>query len=336
MPFLRSANSLAAAVVGIALAWCGAAMGADTVQINIKSLLNARSVSTFSNGKIYTWTMGIDGGGHGNGYVTHSVAANKNYTAGPTLPDSARFPANRNHPTMLLNYSNSDSTHFQTHYLSGSDSVTFSVPSGNYSTIYLALTSSEGSTTIGVVLTYSDGPVTSTFTLPDYDQGLTSGVFYVDSGMQKWSNTNSPGDNFGHNLNGFGVTANSTKTLTSVKLVKKTTGSYLVFWGATGVGPGITGAVRASDRIAPSGALSAVRCAASRNAGIQLISLPADTRLTLYSAAGKTVAHAVSANGGSVTFDRGVVNSGAVPTGVYFCELRSGNAARTIRVIAAK
>jgi hypothetical protein len=343
MSALRSANKLAAAVVGIALAWCGAVMGADTVQINVKSLLNARAVTTFSNGKLYTWSKGIDGNGGGDGYITHASAVFLNRTDVLTLPDSAGFPANGNHPTMILNYSNTDSTGFQTHYLgassgnySGIDSITFSVPQGNYSKMYIALTSSEGSTALTVVATYTDGPVTSNVTCPDYAQALTANFFFVDSNLAKWSPTNTVNENAGHNINGLNLTTDPAKILTSVKLIKKTAGSYLVFWGATGIGTGITAAVQPLGRMAPLRELSAVHCVSGRNAGIQFVNLPAATQLTVYSAAGESVAHAVSANGGSVAFDRGVANSGAVSSGVYFCELRCGNAKRTMRLIDAK
>ena len=343
MAVLRSVNSLSAAVVGIAMAWCGSSMGADTVQINVKSLLNARAVTTFSNGKLYTWSKGIDGNGNGDGYITHASAVFLNRTDVLTLPDSARFPANGNHPTMILNYSNTDSTGFQTHYLgapsgnySGIDSVTFPVPQGNYSKMYIALTSSEGSTALAVVTTYADGPVTSNFTCPDYAQALTANFFFVDSNLAKWSPANTVNETAGHNINGLNLSTDPAKILTSVKLVKKTTGSYLVFWGATGVGTVITTAAQPFERTAPWGALSAVRCINSRNAGIQFVNLPANTLLTVYSAAGKSVAYTVSSNGGSVAFDHGAANSGAVTTGVYFCELRCGNAKRTMRLVDVK
>jgi hypothetical protein len=295
---------------------------ADTVQVNIKSILNARAVSTFSNGKIYTWTRGIDGNGYGDGYVTHSVAVHLNYT-GHTLPDSARFPANANHPTMLLNFSNSDSTNFQTHYLSGSDSVTFSVPEGNYSKVFLALTSSEGSTTVGVVLNYLDGPASSTFTLNDYDVGNSAGVFFVDSAMQKWNNQNSPGDNFGHALNGFGVTANPAKTLTSVKLVKKTAGSYLVFWGATGVGTVTTVSQNEFSNSKKNSMLYNVNVV-STGKGIRLENLPANTRANVFSVNGKNVTRAA------------LVNNEKLVPGIYMIELRSGNESERMRVAVTR
>ncbi|HMD68302.1 MAG TPA: hypothetical protein VKF42_05425 [Chitinivibrionales bacterium] len=323
--------AIAAGVAVCGIGFWGVASAADTVQVDIKSLLNARAVSTFSNGKIYTWTMGIDGGGGGDGYVTHSVAVHLNYT-GHTLPDSALYPANANHPKMLLNFSNADSTDPQTHYLKNNDSVSFSVPQGNYSKIYLALTSSEGSTTIDAVLNYSDGPSTSTFTLNDYDQGLATGVFYVDSAMQKWSNTNSPGDNNGHALNGFGVAANQAKTLTSVKLLKKTAGSYLVLWGVTGVGSNIP--VSVSE---PAGKVSSasIRMLSCRDGRVQFLNVKAGVELSVFSLSGERVARVASARQGTLTLGNHNADATVCP-GVYICELRQGREIQRLQAIVGK
>lgn len=329
--FRKVAIAVGVAVCGMGF-W-GAASAQDTVQVNIKSLLNARSVTTFSNGKLYTWTRGIDNNGYGDGYGTHSAAMHltPQYT-GHTLPDSARYPANFNHPLMILNFSNSDSTGFQTHFLSGSDSVTIPVPQGNYSALYFALMSSEGSTAIKVVLNYSDGPVTSTFTLNDYDQPLAAGVFHVDSNMQKWSTTNVPVDNYGHNLDGFCVPTNSLKTLDSVKLVKTTAGSYVTLWGVTGVGSNITTsvsqpAVRASS--------DEVHFLDGRDGRIQFSNVKAGAELSVYSLSGTRVARAVCSGRGTFTLgDHG--SDARVCPGVYICELRQGQHMQWMQVVVPR
>jgi hypothetical protein len=308
---------------GIAIGFYVSPSCADTIQVNVKSILNARSVSTFSNGKIYTWTRGIDGNGYGDGYATHSVAVHQNRTDVLTLPDSARFPANAAHPTMILNYSNSDSTGFQTHYLSGADSVTFSVPQGEYSALYLALTSSEGSTAISVVLTYLDGPATSSFTLPDYAQGLSQGVFYVDSNMAKWNNQNVPVELTGHNLNGLVVPTNSSKTLTSVKLIKKTAGSYLVFWGATGVATLTTITKNEFSSLNHNSMLDAVNVV-NNGKGFNFVNLPANTRVNVFSADGRVVSGLAS------------INHRKFSPGVYEIELRAGTESKMMRVAVTR
>jgi hypothetical protein len=326
----KAAIAAGVAICGIGI-W-GAASGADTVQVNIKSILNGRAVSTYSNGKIYTWTMGIDGGGHGDGYGTHTAALHLTppYT-GHTLPDSALYPANANHPTMILNFSNSDSLGQQTHYLLNLDSVTFSVPQGNYSNLYFAMTSSEGASTFNVLLNYSDGAVTSTVNLPDYDQGLTSGVFYVDSGMEKWGPQNNPGDNNGHALTGFGVTANPAKTLTSVKILKKTS-NYLVLWGVTGVGSNITTSV---SQQASKVSSDAVRILNGRDGRVKFLNVKTGAELSVYSLSGERVARVTSARQGTLTL--GNHNADAtVCSGVYICELRQGQEIQRVQAIVGR
>jgi hypothetical protein len=323
--------ALCVAVCGIGFG--GAVSAADTVQVNIRSLLNARSVTTFSNGKLYTWTMGIDGGGGGDGYGTHSAALHltPSYT-GHTLPDSALYPANSNHPKMILNFSNSDSASFQTHYIKGTDSVTIHVPQGNYSGVYLALMSAEGSTAIKVVLNYSDGPATSTFTLNDYNQPLATGVFHVDSNMQKWSTTNVPVDNAFHNLDGFCVTTNSAKTLDSVKLVKQTAGSYVTLWGVTGVGSNIT--TSASQR-APKASFDVVHLFNSRDGRVQFSNVKTGAELSVYSLSGERVARIASVRQGTLTLGNHNADATVCP-GVYICELRQGQEIQRVQAIIGR
>jgi hypothetical protein len=327
----KVAIAVGVAVCGIGI-W-GAASAADTVQVNIKSLLNARSVTTFSNGKLYTWKMGIDNGGTGDGYGTHSAAVHLTPTyTGHTLPDSALYPANANHPTMILNFSNSDSTDFQTHYIKGLDSVTISLPQGNYSALYFALMSAEGSTAIKVVLNYSDGPVTSTFTLNDYNQPLATGVFHVDSNMQKWSTTNVPVDNPYHNLDGFCVTTNSSKTLDSVKLVKTTAGSYVTIWGVTGVGSNITTSVSQQPARLSSGSVRMLSCGDGR---VQFSNVKAGAELSVYSLSGERVVRVSCSGQGTFTLgDHG--SDAMVCPGVYICELRQGQHTQRIQVMVPR
>lgn len=324
--------AVAAAVAEFAFGFWAGAAGGDTVQVNITSILDARSVSTFSNGKIYTWTKGIDGNGTADGYVTTSVAVHQGRTDVLALPDSARFPANANHPTMLLHYSNSDSTDPQTHYLSGIDSVTVSVTQGNYSTIYVALTSSEGSSAINVVLNYSDGPVTSSITLPDYAQGLTTGFFYVDSNLSKWTSSNTVQEAAGHNIDGYGVPVNSAKTLTSVKLVKTTQGSYMVLWGVTAVLATSTAVSYPATERAP--VASAI--VQSSNGIARIANVKAGSTLTLYSPSGEIATRFHCANGGIVSVGAGNGAAVRVAPGMYVCELRAGNDRQTLQMLVPR
>jgi hypothetical protein len=321
-------------VISLLAGFSLAAWAQDTVQVNIKSSLNARSVTTFSNGKLHTWIKGIDGYGTGDGYATHSAAVFLNRTDVLTLPDSARFPANANHPTMMLNYSNSDSTGFQTHFLTGGvvDSVSFPVPQGNYSKLYLALTSSEGGGTLDIVLIYSDGPATITFNIPDYAQGLMTNLFYVDSNMAKWNNQNVPVELTGHNLDGLVVTANPAKVLTSVKVIKRSAGDYILLWGVTGVGSNITTSISQQAPKASSGAIHVLN---GRDGRIQFTNVKTGAELSVYSLSGERVARVASARQGTLTL--GNHNADAtVCSGVYICELRQGQEIQRMQAIVGK
>src|SRR5438045_2470738 len=79
-----------------------------TIQIDISSILNARPVTTLTNGKLITWTKGIDGGGAGDGYLTASAALFNGDSAVHALPDKSVFAATAYHPEIVLHYNNNN------------------------------------------------------------------------------------------------------------------------------------------------------------------------------------------------------------------------------------
>jgi hypothetical protein len=117
------------------------------VQIPIDSLLDARPVSTLTNGVVVPWTagQGIDGNGGGNGFVTQGVATKLGYN-GPALPSNGIFPAAKGLPEFDLYFSDSNpATSFQAHNVHANvvGTIQFPVPEATYSNIYLVLTDSE-------------------------------------------------------------------------------------------------------------------------------------------------------------------------------------------------
>jgi len=64
----------------------------DTIQINVKSTLVCRAVTTYSNGKLYTWNKGVDGGGGGDGLLTVSAALHQGNPASHALSGQWHFP----------------------------------------------------------------------------------------------------------------------------------------------------------------------------------------------------------------------------------------------------
>jgi hypothetical protein len=243
------------------------------VQIDIDSLLDARPVSTLTNGVVVPWTQGqgIDGNGGGNGFATEGVAAKLGYK-GPTLPSNGIFPAAKGLPEFDLHFSDSNAaTSFQAHNVHANvvGSIQFAVPQATYSTIYLVLTDSEQADTLTVTMTYADSTTSMVgpFTMPDYDQGLPANTkdvsyFSLFSG-QKWSQTDQPNDNMGHSITGVTLAPTPTKSLTSIEIAKPSDGHYLVFWGAVGIatspvdaGAGSSGAASGSSSGATTGAAS--------------------------------------------------------------------------------
>ncbi len=213
------------------------------VQIPVGPLLNARAVTTLTEGKLVTWTMGIDGNGGGDGYLTSAASifhGDKNIKA---LPDTSLIPADARHPAIQLHWSNSDGTGNQTRALHGADSFTVAVPQGIYSKLFLVFTSSEGSSTLTFTLIYSDGEEKKTIELPDYFNVIAAtdaNCFNLITDLAKWSKTNGVAENNHHMVDGVELHP-AAKTLTAVK-VAKTAKAYLVFWGATGITTGTVAA----------------------------------------------------------------------------------------------
>ena len=113
------------------------------IQVNIDTLLNARPVTTFSNGQLTSWTKGIDGNGEGDGYLTMAAALFHGDKSPHALPDNPLIPASAKHPAIKLHYDNKDSVGFQSRYVSGEGGFAFNVPGKKYSGLYLSLTSSS-------------------------------------------------------------------------------------------------------------------------------------------------------------------------------------------------
>ena len=219
---------------------------ADTVvQFPIDALLDARPVSTLTNGAVVPWTatQGVDGNGGSDGFVTKSVEAMLGQM-GTALPDDGVFPAANGIPEIDLHFSNaSPTTSFQAHnaHHGVAESIDFAVPQATYSKIFLVMTSSEGADKLTVTLTYADATtsVTPAFTLADYDTPLaanTAEVSYFSLiSMHKWTATDVQTDNAGHQITGAILTPTATKPLTRITIVKPADPQYLVFWGATGI-----------------------------------------------------------------------------------------------------
>jgi len=209
----------------------------DTViQFDIGKILNARPVSTLNNKHVTTWTKGIDGGGFGDGYLTLSAAVFNGDKQPHALPDNPVFAANESHPEIKLHYSNGDSLNYQTCNIAGAGQVEFAVPQRKYKAVYLALTSSEGSSQLHIVFAYKTGNVTKDITLPDYYADLNpadKSLGYLAHDLAKWGNKNNMTEKDHHNIDLLKTETDPGKILKSIT-IKKDKAGYLVFWAAAG------------------------------------------------------------------------------------------------------
>lgn len=209
----------------------------QTVQFNISKILNARPVSTLKNNHLTKWTTGIDGGGIGDGYLTLSAALFNGDKEPHALPNNPLFAATASHPEIKLHYLNDDSVSNQTCNIKGADSVSFTVPQQKYKAVYLALTSSEGSSQLHIRLTYKSDAVVKDFIMPDYYDDIRPGnptLSYLAHDLAKWGNNNNMTEKDHHNIDVLKVDTDPTKTLESISIRKEKSG-YLVFWAAAGV-----------------------------------------------------------------------------------------------------
>jgi hypothetical protein len=204
------------------------------VQINVGSILNARSVTTLTKGNLVTWATGID---KENGYLTMAAAVFNGDQNAHALPDNPLFAANHSHPEILLHYSNEAGEQNQTRYLPDSGEFVFKVPSHKYSDLYLSMTSSYGASALQFELKYKDGVELKSFVLPDWFKDIPEDdpdFSYVAHDMGKWGKKNNLNEKDHHNIDALNIHPNPKRILTSVKL-KKLPGGYLLFWAATGV-----------------------------------------------------------------------------------------------------
>lgn len=225
-------TSLASVAAIIGSAWVY--KSGKVIQIDVRNILNARSVTTLGKGKLTTWATGID---KENGYLTMAAALFMGDKNPHALPDDPLFPANQSHPEILLHYSNDAATQNQTMCIPDSGEFVFKVPGHKYSDMYLSLTSSYGTSSLQIELTYAEGSETKSFVLPDWFKDIPDNdpdFSYVAHNMGKWSNKNNLKEIDHHNIDALNIHPNPDRTLKKIKL-KKLPGGYLVFWAATGV-----------------------------------------------------------------------------------------------------
>jgi MYXO-CTERM domain-containing protein len=248
---------------------------------------------------------------------------------GGALPDDGTFPANADHPLVVLHFSNTaPTTAPQTFQILAKGMSEVAVPQATYSSMYLLMTSSGGGQpNLSVTLKYADG-TTAKIAVPlnDYDVALSASTatvtfFNLSLGMHKWGGASAmypygaPGDNAGHEVTGVKVATSATKELTSFVL-NKMDGNQMMLWGATGVAtsPVDAGVVAASG--ASSGSSTGSASGASTSGGATGASTGGATGASTGAATGATAgATSSSGNVGGAGATSGVATSGSAAAG---------------------
>ncbi len=203
------------------------------VQVDVEDLLNARPVTTFTNGKLVHWTKGVD---RDNGFLTTSAAKFNGEAAPKALPDNPLIPANSHHPEILLHYDNDDAKGYQARLLD-TNALTITMLKGKYKDLYICLTSAYGKSKLQYELIYNDGADVKNIIVPDWATDVPDNdpdFSYVVHDLAKWSNTASQTEPNHHNIHALNVHPNPTRVLKEVR-IKNQSKTYLLFWAATGI-----------------------------------------------------------------------------------------------------
>jgi MYXO-CTERM domain-containing protein len=231
--------SVSISLVGACLGLSARAALADTVvQIPVTSVIDKRSVTTLTDGKLVVHTLPTDGGDLKNGFATKAVAMMQGAPPANNLPDDGHFPADARHPEVVLNFSNTaDAASPQTHKILPGESISFPVPAATYSKIFLFFNGAAGGTTITVTLNYADAMDMKTAMVPDYYADISPNdpvIFNLATNLAKWDMTTKINEANHHNITGVELAGMPGKTLNSIKVERAAEGN-LVFWGATGI-----------------------------------------------------------------------------------------------------
>ena len=114
--------------------------GSGAVQVDVSKLLNARVVTTLTGGQVIPLQINIDGAG---GVATQAAATSLNGKAETAVPDDGTFPANADHPEVVLHFSNADGTGFQVRRMPQEEEFSFDVPPKNYAKMILCFTAAH-------------------------------------------------------------------------------------------------------------------------------------------------------------------------------------------------
>jgi len=239
---VRVSCAIAVALLGGA----GVARADTVVQVPVAQVLTGRSVTTLTQGMVVPWTVGVYGNKM-DGFETAAASMfHKDAATLKTMPDDGTYPADANHPLVVLNFSNdADPKSQQTLLIARMQAgmFMFPVPPATYSKMFIFLTSAYGASPVTVTLNYGDTTQTVNVTVPDFFPGVpvgteTPALFNLATNLPNWRQDGSVYEMGGHTITGAELGPMAGKVLQSIK-VERTTGGWLTFWGATGVATGV-------------------------------------------------------------------------------------------------
>ena len=211
---------------------------AATLQIDLGPLLNARVVTTLSDGRLVPWTDALDNAGSGE--ATRSAALRMGDANPRALPDDGSFAATARHPRVRLHFSDARDTGDQVHRSVGRDDFKIAVPPTHYRQLWIFCMSGLGKSLLTVTLSYADGTsVRERLTVPDWYFAAPDNdprLCNLAGDLGKWGKDNRMMEKDHHYLVGIDLAPDARRTLTGVRIEKGDSG-VLTLWGVTGVTP---------------------------------------------------------------------------------------------------
>ncbi len=208
-----------------------------TIQFDVKSLLNARVVTTIRNGELITWNKGIDGSW--SGLATRSAADAMGSKDKIAFPDNGIFQAGKFNPQVVLNFSNKDAAGNQVRFTDKNvaDSYSFNVTENLYSNISLFFMSAFGTSNFTVEITYSDKTSeVKKYSLEDWATRFpeNEAKYFLSANLAKWGDKNTELEKDNHYLAGINIMPSQKKKVVKITINKPASETTFTFWGASG------------------------------------------------------------------------------------------------------
>ena len=208
-----------------------------TIQFDVKSLLNARAVTTLYQGKLVAWSRGVDD--KWSGLATRSAADSMGNATEIALPDDGTFPASGVHPVVILHFSNADTSGNQVRFSAKgtADSYAFEVPENYYSMVSLFFMSAFGQSDFSVEIGYADhSSEVEKYSLGDWANKFPEDQtrFFLCANLAKWGQDNKVLEKDSHYLSGINIKPQMSKKVVKITINKPSSGTTLTFWGAVG------------------------------------------------------------------------------------------------------